>query len=241
VRQQIVASAFPDLPLYFTEWSTSYTPRDCVHDSYISASYILSKLKGSQGLVQGMSYWTYSDLFEESGPPPAPFHGGFGLLNREGIRKPAFFAYKYLHALQGNAIATSDPQVMLATDRGSLAAVLWDFEQPVQTVSNRPFYTKVIPSHPAAPVRLEVEQLAPRTKYHLQIFRTGYHANDAYSAYLEMGAPKNLSQEQLTQLNGLTRDSPETDRVVRSGADGKVGIAVPMRSNDIVLVKLSGP
>ena len=238
VRQQIAASAFPSLPLYFTEWSTSYTPRDPVHDSYISAPYILSKLKDSQGLAQGMSYWTYSDLFEESGPPPSPFHGGFGLLNREGIRKPAFFAYKYLHALQGEGIATSDPRAMLAIDRGNLAAVIWDFEQPVQKVSNRPFYTKVVPAVPAAPVHLEVKQLAPRTKYRLAIFRTGYRANDAYSAYLEMGAPKNLTAEQLTRLTELTRDLPESDRVVRSGADGKVGIAVPMRSNDIVLVKL---
>lgn len=78
VRAQIQASPFPDLPLYFTEWSTSYTPRDFVHDSYISAPYILAKLKQVQGLVQGMSYWTYTDLFEEPGPPPTPFHGGFG-------------------------------------------------------------------------------------------------------------------------------------------------------------------
>src|ERR1035441_7019111 len=35
VRDQISASPFPGLPLYFSEWSTSYTPRDSVHDSYI--------------------------------------------------------------------------------------------------------------------------------------------------------------------------------------------------------------
>jgi hypothetical protein len=101
VRGEIAASAYPEIPLFFTEWSTSYTPRDFVHDSYISAPYILSKLKGTQGLAQGMSYWTYTDLFEEPGPPPTPFHGGFGLMNREGIRKPAWFAYKYLHAVRG--------------------------------------------------------------------------------------------------------------------------------------------
>ncbi len=50
VREQIQASAFPNLPLYFTEWSTSYTPRDSVHDSYISAPYILTKL-GDAGFV----------------------------------------------------------------------------------------------------------------------------------------------------------------------------------------------
>ena len=40
-RRQIAASKYPDLPLYFTEWSTSYNPRDPVHDSYISAPYSL--------------------------------------------------------------------------------------------------------------------------------------------------------------------------------------------------------
>jgi len=238
VRQQIAASAFPDLPLFFTEWSTSYTPRDSIHDSYISAPYILSKLKACQALAQGMSYWTYSDLFEEPGPPSSSFHGGFGLLNREGIRKPAFFAYKYLHALEGNALDTSDPEAWFATQGGDLTGVLWAFEQPQQKVSNRSFYTRLVPAHPAAPVQLQVIHLAARADYRLEIHRTGYHANDAYSAYLEMGSPKDLTSTQVAKLMDLTRDLPVTDRVVHSGSDGTVKVTVPMNSNDIVLLKL---
>ena len=238
VRKEISASPFPELPLYFTEWSTSYTPRDPVHDSYISAPYILTKLKASQGLLQGMSYWTYTDLFEEPGPPTAPFQGGFGLLNPQGIRKPAFFAYKYLHALQGESLKTSDPQAMLATQGGNVTALIWDFEQPDQKVSNRPFYTKLIPSHAAASVELQVTHLAPNTAYRLEVHRTGYHANDADSAYIEMGSPKELSAAQIAHLNELTRDLPETDKAVRSGSDGTVKFSIPMNSNDIVLVKL---
>ena len=37
VRQQIAESAMPKLELHFTEWSSSYTPADPVHDHYISA------------------------------------------------------------------------------------------------------------------------------------------------------------------------------------------------------------
>ncbi len=238
VREQISASAFPGLPLYFTEWSTSYTPRDPVHDSYISAPYILTKLKASEGLVQGMSYWTYSDLFEEPGPPTASFEGGFGLLNREGIRKPAFFAYKYLHALQGDSITASDPQAMLSTWNGNFAALIWDFQQPEQKVSDRPFYTKVIPAHGSAPVELQITHLAPHAAYRLEVHRTGYHANDAYTAYMEMGSPKDLTPPQVAHLNDLTRDLPETDRLMHSGSDGTIEVTVPMNSNDIVLVKL---
>src|SRR5450631_4218071 len=239
VREQISASPFPRLPLYFSEWSTSYTPRDSVHDSYISAPYILAKLKASQGLAQGMSYWTYTDLFEEPGPPTAPFQGGFGLLNPEGIRKPAYFAYKYLHALQGESLATSDPQAMLSTNDGNIAAVIWDFEQPDQRVSNRSFYTKVIPAHSAAPVQFEVAHLVPNASYHLLVHRTGYHVNDADSSYIEMGSPKELSAAQIAHLNELTRDLPETDKTVQSGPKGTVEFTIPMNSNDIVLVKLT--
>jgi len=239
VREQISGSPFPGLPLYFTEWSTSYTPRDSVHDSYISAPYILTKLKASQGLLQGMSYWTYTDLFEEPGPPSAPFQGGFGLLNPQGIRKPAFFAYKYLHALHGEWLATSDSQAMLSTKDGDFTAVIWDFEQPDQKVSNRSFYTKLIPSHSAASVELQVTHLLPNTEYRMEVHRTGYHANDAYSAYIEMGLPRELTTAQLAHLNELTRDIPETDKVVRSGSDGTVEFAMPMNSNDVVLFKLN--
>jgi xylan 1,4-beta-xylosidase len=239
VRREISESPFPNLPLYFTEWSTSYTPRDPVHDSYISAAYILSKIKANQGQLQGMSYWTYSDLFEESGPPPTPFHGGFGLLNREGIRKPAFFAYKYLNALEGQSIPSNDPQAMLAEDNGNVTAVIWDFEQPEQKLSDRPFYTRVIPSHPAAPVEMKFTHLAPGAKYKLEVHRTGFHANDAYTAYLELGRPKELTAAQIAQLNGLTRDLPEKDQIVTAGREGTVDVALPMNSNDIVLVTLA--
>lgn len=239
VHQQIAASPFPNLPLYITEWSTSYTPADPVHDSYISAAYILSKLKATEGLAQGMSYWTYSDLFEEAGPPPAAFYGGFGLVTRDGIRKPAFFAYKYLHALGGKTIPSSDSQSMLSTNGENFTAVLWDFKTPAQgKLGDREFYTKLLPDHPAAPVDLKVTHLLPGTVYRLQVHRTGYNENDAYSAYLRMGAPKNLTQPQIAHLDYLTRDHPVRNQIVRVGADGSIAIHVPMRTNGIVLVTL---
>jgi xylan 1,4-beta-xylosidase len=199
----------------------------------------LTKLKACEGLAQGMSYWAYTDLFEEPGPPTAPFQGGFGLLNPEGIRKPAFFAYKYLHALQGDRVVTSDPQAMLATKNGNFSGVIWDFEYPDQKASNRSFYTRLIPAHTAAPVQFEVTHLVPNAAYHLLVHRTGFHANDAYSSYIEMGSPKELNAPQIAYLNELTRDLPETDKTVQSGPTGTVEFTIPINSNDIVLVKLT--
>jgi len=237
VREQIAASKFPDLPLYFSEWSSSYSPRDPVHDSYISAAYILGKLKATREYAQGMSYWTYSDLFEEPGPPPTPFHGGFGLMNREGIRKASWFAYKYLNLLRGNEVPTSDPQSLVATDGKMTGMLIWNWVQPEQKTSNRPFFTKLLPAQPSVPATVELTNLVPGT-YRLTLRRTGFKANDAHSRYLEMGSPKDLTAAQLAELQGLTRDIPEASSKVRIGRDGRFSTTVPMRTNDVVLLQL---
>ena len=128
---------------------------------------------------------------------------------------------------------------MIAAKGGNVTAVIWDFQPPDQKVSNRPFYTKAVPAHPAAPVKLEVSHLAPEATYHVEVYRTGYHANDAYTAYIEMGSPKDLTPAQITRLNELTRDRPETDQIMHTGPNGTLEITVPMNSNDVVMVKLA--
>ncbi|HYP30551.1 MAG TPA: beta-xylosidase [Burkholderiaceae bacterium] len=237
VRAQIEASHLPGLPLFFTEWSTSYNPRDKVHDSYMSAAYVLGKLRQSQGLAQSMSYWTFTDLFEEPGPPDAAFHGGFGMMTRDGLRKPVWFAYKYLAALRGNEVPVSDPQCWAAADADGVQAVIWDWRNPDQRVSNRSFFGKPQPARDLAPASVALSGLAPG-RYRLSLHRTGYMANDAHTAYLRMGEPKDLDPAQLQRLQDMTRDLPESERDVRVGKSGRLALQVRLRTHDVVLLRL---
>ena len=88
-----------DLPVYYTEWCTSSNPRDPMHDDPYAAAFIVKTVLEANGLVQGYSYWTFSDIFEENYFLPIPFQGGFGLLNIHGIAKPAYRAFQLLHEL----------------------------------------------------------------------------------------------------------------------------------------------
>jgi xylan 1,4-beta-xylosidase len=237
VRKEIDASSKPGLPLYFTEWSTSYNPRDTVHDSYISAAYILGKLKATEGLAQGMSYWTYTDLFEEPGPPTAAFEGGFGLMNPQGIRKPAWFAYKYLHQLGDRQLETTDTQSWVTADGGGVQVLAWDFQTPDQSkASNRSFYTVVQPTRTGVPLKLELKGMRPGA-YTMRVYRTGFKANDAHTPYLEMGSPRTLDTSQVARLQALTEDRPELSKV-KVPRNGRASVQVPMRVNDVVLVKI---
>ena len=67
--------------------------------------WLADTVRQCDGLVDMMSYWTFSDVFEEQGVVKTPFYGGFGLLAEDGIPKPAFNAFKLLHRLGEQRIA----------------------------------------------------------------------------------------------------------------------------------------
>jgi xylan 1,4-beta-xylosidase len=84
-------------PVYYTEWNSSSNSRDPLHDESYAAAFAVATIMEAKGLVEGYSFWTFSDIFEESYFPSVPFHGGFGLLSLHGIPKPTYRAFELLH------------------------------------------------------------------------------------------------------------------------------------------------
>src|SRR4029077_18651945 len=78
-----------------------------------------------------MSYWTFSDVFEEQGVVKTPFYGGYGLITAGGIPKPAFNAFKLLHHLGSQRIALDSDSILLTKkDDGTLVLAAWNYTPP---------------------------------------------------------------------------------------------------------------
>ncbi len=240
-RSQIARSAMPGLELHYTEWSTSYTPSDPIHDSYHSAAFILNKLKGVGDAAQSMSYWTFTDIFEEAGPRATPFHGGFGLVNYQDIRKPSFFAYQFVRRLGDTELLTSDPDAWVCRDdKGGVQALFWDFTvtHPGPSVINQEYYRKDLPAKEVAPVRLRIQGLQPG-KYELRAYKVGYRSNDAYTAYLDMGSPGQLSRDQVAKLRRAAGGEPFAEQTISVGTRGTFEREYPLRQNDVIQITLT--
>jgi xylan 1,4-beta-xylosidase len=238
-RELIRQSAFPNLELHFTEWSSAYTPTDYIHDQYHQAPFILDKIKGAQESVDSLSYWVFTDIFEENGPRMTPFHGGFGLLNYEGIKKPAYHAYRFLSRLGTTELKVNDDSAWVTKDGGgSIAALFWDFTPiaPPDGVNDQVFYKHELPAKDKGRVRLEISDV-PAGKYWLAVYRIGYYENDPYSEYLHMGSPSQLTRLQQQRLEKASSGLPEKDRVM-DHPGGTFTQVLTLRENGVVLVTL---
>jgi xylan 1,4-beta-xylosidase len=238
VRSKIKASAMPNLPLHYTEWSTSYSPRDPVHDSYLSAAYIVSRLKGSEGYAQSMSYWTFTDIFEENGPVPSPFHGGFGLINFQGLRKPSFYAYQFLNRLGDEQLVSDDPDSWVTRGNSGVQVVFWNYTPPKTESSNQVYFKKDLPSKPLGNVRISISGMRPGN-YTMKVYRVGYSVNDVYTDYLKMGSPSTLTREQVKSMATRNDGSPISTTTVAIKKSGAFSHELPLRENDLYLVTLS--
>jgi xylan 1,4-beta-xylosidase len=239
-RDRIDRSPTPHLELHYTEWSSSYTAGDPILDQYIEAAFILEKLRATSPLAQSMSYWTFTDIFEEGGPPTRPFHGGFGLMTLQGIRKPAYFAYKFLAQLGPTDINTTNPDHSWATTKpdGSVQILFWNYTPiaPPATSDDQIFYKREQPAQPAPDTHLTVDHL-PNGRYLLSVYRTGYQLNDAYTAYLHMGSPIDLSPAQVEALNHTASGTPTETQTIHI-TNGHLDKTFSMHENDTVLITL---
>jgi xylan 1,4-beta-xylosidase len=240
VREQIAGSELPNLELHFTEWSTSYTPSDPIHDSYHSAAFILDKLKKSGTAADSMSYWVFTDIFEEAGPRFTPFHGGFGLLNYQDIRKPAFFAYQFLNRLGPSELSCSDPASYVTRDgAGDFQVLLWDFtianqERPE---NNQVYYRRDLPPENKGPVKIRLTHV-PAGRYTQTIYQVGYRKNDAFAVYKDLGSPSQLTRAQVEQIRAASDGKPVEQDVVTVRADGIFERQLALRENDVFLLLL---
>lgn len=238
-REQIEASVMPGLELHYTEWSSSYTPADPIHDSYHQAAYILQKLRQTGDAAQSMSYWVFTDIFEEPGPRFEAFHGGFGLMNTQGIKKPAYFAYQFLNRLGATELENSDAQSIATTDaEGNLQLLLWDFSYTLPDgVNNQQYYINDLPAEAKGEISVQLRGLK-KGRYSLRISKVGYRQNDAFTAYIDLGSPAQLSRDQVAALKTGASGAPLEEKRIRIHKDGTYSLTLPLRENDVFLVEL---
>ncbi|WP_159023899.1 glycoside hydrolase [Formosa sp. L2A11] len=101
-------SAYPDAEIHLTEWNTSPSSRDAMHDRLPAAAYIVKSNLDCIGLANSLAFWTFTDVFEEKGGASSIFHGGFGMINYQGLEKPSYHAYRMLHELGDEQLYKDD-------------------------------------------------------------------------------------------------------------------------------------
>lgn len=90
------------------------------------APFILYNITQNFDKTDSLAFWTFTDIFEENGPGKSPFHGGFGLINADGIKKPAYWAYWLYNQLSDKIIEISDDHIITKQNE-DYQIIIWNY------------------------------------------------------------------------------------------------------------------
>jgi xylan 1,4-beta-xylosidase len=185
VHDEIRQSATPNVPLFLTEWNVQGNHES--RDTIFVGPALANTVRQCDGLVNMMSFWTFSDVFEEGGPIDKPFTGMFGLRAKGGVNKPSYYAYGLLHQLGDQRIANDSKDLLVTKTRdGGLAIAAWNLVDPDAKGGAR---------H----VTLQFAHLPANARVTMQ--RIDDDHGNVLRSYKKMGSPLDPTAAQVEQMN----------------------------------------
>ena len=218
-------------PLYYTEWNITSNPRDALHDSSFAAALATRIVMSIDDVVDGYSWWTFTDIFEENYFPSVPFHGGFGLMNLYGIPKPIYRAFEMVRALGDQRFVVEGSHATVDVWATRLAA-------DADTHSTMLIVNQAMPRHAivSEDLSLGLAHGKDRRVRSVTIERVDDdHANPA-RAWAQRGSPEYLSPADVSALIEVSRVTRET--VAFTSEPGTTGIDVTVAPQSVNLLRL---
>jgi xylan 1,4-beta-xylosidase len=201
VYDQVQASGSPGTPIFWTEYNATYMNQPEVTDSAFIGPWLANNIRECDGLTAMMSYWTFSDVFEEQGIVKTPFYGGYGMIAERSIPKAAFHAFSLLHQLGDERLTVPQEDTLITrTKQGQLVIALWNYAEPNQSMPAKTFVLQ-LKGVRAKQCRLQV--VDPQHGSALEVWR-------------QMGSPISPTLTQIAELKKRSQLGPATSASIRS-------------------------
>jgi xylan 1,4-beta-xylosidase len=232
VHDEIAASPYPKLPLIFSEYNASYSNEPDVTDTTYMGPWLANNIRLCDGLTESMSYWSFSDVFEEQGVVRTPFYGGFGLVAADGIPKPSLNAFAMLHRLGDRRIKLENNDALATkSSDGEVEVALWNYAPPFGTGAA---YTPP-PTTQGVDKIFQVNFASVPSKATVEILRVDDDHGNSVKAFDAMGRPRgSLTKDQIARLKAAGAMAPVEKTKL---SDGHLQITVPAHGLALLIVK----
>lgn len=239
IRATLDASPFNQAEIHLTEWNSSPSPRDLVHDTaFMAPIIVMNNLKGL-GLVDSLAFWTFTDVFEEGRAGNTLFHGGFGLINTQGIKKPSYYGYWFLSRLGDRKLLSGED--FIVTCQGETTQILmWNYCHYTQrfAAGDRSELTELeryVIFEEKGPAKFDLTVNGLDGSYQLTEFIFNREQGSAFDAWLVCGAPAEPSREIIEWLKH--KAIPEMNMTIIKGQE-QLNLSNTIPAHGIKLIEI---
>lgn len=231
-----------DTPIYATEWNESITDKNYLNDTCYRGAYIVKSMLAADGDIACACYYSGTDRRTESFDSYALLRGGNGLLNREGIMKPAGFAMRLLGKLSGCVVASGE-WFMVTTDRRDNYAIILHNKRKLgyryyKTEENALLKEQILKCYEDDFIcERELELSGMKNgSYQVRTQRVNARSGSVFDLWRKLGFNENLSADDIRYLSSVCE--PLLQIEVVNVSTGRMPLQLVMEPNEVALIEV---
>lgn len=228
------------LEVHITEWNASSFFGNLIHDTCYVATYIIRNILQCIDKVDSLGYWTFTDIFEEHKLGISHFHGGFGLINKDGLKKPSYYAY-YLLSKLGSEIIAQGEEYIITKSGENIQILIYNYvyfddlfsSGDTSLLFNKDRYSIY---ETKSMIEKEVNLEGITGDYKIINYKLNRESGSVFDEWIKMGAPENMNKEEIMYLQGRSRPGITVNYTSFKG-EYKTVFYIPLHGVEMVLLE----
>lgn len=226
--------------LVVTEWNFTVFNRNLMNDSVYKGAWMVKNLFDCMNLANVLAYWTGSDLYAECNDQAAFTSGNVGLLTKDGVKKPVWYAIEFMNCLERFICKKTENVIVTRGKYKNFKIVCHNFK-PV----NYKYYMK-----PEDDISLEDMELffddrrllriyfelpaLPEGIYRIKFLRINKSCGSVLDEWIAMSGPEYMDGDDIDYLK--KRCVPQLTVRTYKEKNGKIAFTTMLEPNEIQLI-----
>lgn len=230
------------IPIYVTEWNLTISDRNYINDTCYKGAYVVKNMLDLYEQVEAAGYFVGSDRVSEHFDSNVLLYGGTGLLNKDGIFKPAGFAFEFLNRLYPYYIGNGD-NYLISTDSQDTYGIIchnqkklnYNYYFTKEDQIEKEHLWKYYEDRDELKLTLTMNQVANGI-YQIKIYRVNEQNGSVMDIWRKMGYEKELSRNDIKYFRRMCESDLTIQKLEVMANTATVEIR--LAENEIAFVKV---
>jgi beta-xylosidase/AraC-like DNA-binding protein len=242
VKELVEKSGINMTEFHLSEWNGTVSNRNIFNDACYKGSYLMKNIIDNFDNLDVMGYWFVSDITADFFDSAYLINGGCGLITKDGINKPAFYAYDFLNRLGKKFVDKGENYLVSYNGYKEWGIVCHNYKffnyQFFTTTEDEIDYkntNKYFENNDDLEIQYNLSGVE-NGHYDVKVYSINSQQGSLQDEWLRMSCPANLTQQEIDYLKRIC--VPHINITTIDVQDGKLSFKTRLEANEIQYINI---
>ena len=225
-----------------SEWANTVLNRTAIQDSCARGTNAINFVSGISNLVDLMGIWHGTDAIDVFYDTRKLIYGSAGILTKDGIKKPIFYAFRFLRQLGGELLKTGNNYIMTKDSSGRIICLCYNqraysYYYYFKDVTEQKDLSKLFQSEEKVILEMEITNLEKDGEYLIKEEVVNSTSGSIQDEWKTLGNQEELGKAEIQYLRNVC--IPKIFMKQFTCVEGRLSFHIELEPHEMRLIHIS--